>query len=70
MQELATTLAEKSPIALRTMKHLVNSGMQTDLEHGLEFELQNAFMGDLIHRFGSRALQERYLPGMASACWE
>jgi cyclohexanecarboxyl-CoA dehydrogenase len=30
------------------------------------FVEQNAFMGDLLHRFGSRALQERYLPGMAN----
>lgn len=30
------------------------------------FVEQNAFLGDLLHRFGSRALQERYLPGMAN----
>jgi cyclohexanecarboxyl-CoA dehydrogenase len=29
------------------------------------FVEQNAFLGDLLRRFGSRALQERYLPGMA-----
>ena len=29
------------------------------------FVEQNAFLGDLIYRFGSRALHERYLPGMA-----
>jgi cyclohexanecarboxyl-CoA dehydrogenase len=30
------------------------------------FVEQNAFLGDLLHRFGSRQLQERYLPGMAA----
>ena len=30
------------------------------------FVEQNAFLGDLLRRFGSRGLQERYLPGMAN----
>jgi cyclohexanecarboxyl-CoA dehydrogenase len=30
------------------------------------FVEQNAFLGDLLYRFGSRSLQERYLPGMAN----
>jgi cyclohexanecarboxyl-CoA dehydrogenase len=30
------------------------------------FVNQNAFLGELLHRFGSQALQERYLPGMAN----
>jgi cyclohexanecarboxyl-CoA dehydrogenase len=30
------------------------------------FVEQNAFLGDLLQRFGSRDLQQRYLPGMAN----
>jgi cyclohexanecarboxyl-CoA dehydrogenase len=30
------------------------------------FVEQNAFLGELLHRFGSRELQECYLPGMAN----
>ncbi len=64
VQELATTLAEKSPIALRTMKHLVNAGMQTDLEHGLELELQTVSIHNVLDdtREGITAFKEKRQP--------
>lgn len=64
VQELATTLAEKSPIALRTMKHLVNSGMQTDLEHGLDLELQQVSIHNVLDdtREGIAAFKEKRQP--------
>jgi enoyl-CoA hydratase len=64
VQELATTLAAKSPVALRTIKHLVNTGLQTDLEHGLELELQTAVMHNVLDdtREGIAAFKEKRQP--------
>jgi enoyl-CoA hydratase len=44
----AAELAAKSPIALRTMKHLVNAGLQTDVEHGLDLELHTAVIHNVL----------------------
>ena len=38
VNEMATKLAERSPMASKTIKFLVNRGMQTDLATGLELE--------------------------------
>ncbi|MCZ6874357.1 MAG: enoyl-CoA hydratase/isomerase family protein [bacterium] len=64
VQELATTLAAKSPIALRTMKRLINSGMQTDLEHGLELELHMVSIHNVLDdtREGIAAFKEKRQP--------
>jgi enoyl-CoA hydratase/carnithine racemase len=63
-QELATTLAAKSPMALRTMKHLVNAGLQTDVEHGLELELHTVVIHNVLDdtREGIAAFQEKRQP--------
>lgn len=63
-QELATTLATKSPTALRTIKQLVNAGGQTDLEHGLELELQTAVIHNVLEdtREGIAAFKEKRQP--------
>lgn len=64
VQELATTLAAKSPVALRTAKHLVNAGLQTDLEHGLELELQTVVIHNVLDdtREGIAAFKEKRQP--------
>jgi enoyl-CoA hydratase/carnithine racemase len=64
VQVLATTLATKSPIALRTMKHLVNTGLQTDLEHGLDLELLTVVMHNVLEdtREGIAAFKEKRQP--------
>lgn len=62
--ELAQTLASKSPIALRTMKHLINAGLQTDLQHGLELELQTVVIHNVLDdtREGIAAFKEKRQP--------
>jgi enoyl-CoA hydratase len=64
VQELATTLATKSPVALRTIKHLVNAGLQTDLEHGLELEMQTVVIHNVLDdtREGIAAFKEKRQP--------
>jgi enoyl-CoA hydratase len=64
VQALATTLAVKSPIALRTMKHLVNAGLQTDIEHGLDLELQTVVIHNVLEdtREGIAAFKEKRQP--------
>ena len=64
VHELATTLAQKSPVALRTMKHLVNAGLQTDLEHGLQLELQTVMIHNVLDdtREGIAAFKEKRQP--------
>lgn len=42
VQELAEKLEERSPLALRINKYLVNRGMQVDLATGLEMEIESA----------------------------
>jgi len=38
--EMASNITNKSPIGLKTIKSLVNQGLQTDLYTGLELECQ------------------------------
>lgn len=64
VQEWTATLAAKSPIAMRTMKHLVNAGLATDLEHGLELELHTAVIHNVLDdtREGIAAFKEKRQP--------
>jgi 1,4-dihydroxy-2-naphthoyl-CoA synthase len=64
VQEWSSTLAAKSPIAMRTMKHLVNAGLATDLEHGLELELHTAVIHNVLDdtREGIAAFKEKRQP--------
>jgi enoyl-CoA hydratase/carnithine racemase len=64
VQELAATLAAKSPRALRTMKHLVHAGLQTDVEHGLEIELHAVAIHNVLDdtREGIAAFKEKRQP--------
>lgn len=51
--ELAKKLADKSPLASKTIKYLVNRGMQTDLSTALELEI-----GAVLQHFHSEDLAE------------
>jgi enoyl-CoA hydratase/carnithine racemase len=51
--QLARKLAEKSPLASKAAKLLVNQGMQTDLATGLELELRT-----FVHHLGSEDVAE------------
>lgn len=51
--ELAQKIAEKSPVATKAVKAVVNRGMQTDLATGLELEI-----GAILHHFSSEDMAE------------
>lgn len=63
-QELAAKLAKKSPLASRTIKLLVNKGMQADLNTGLELEISAVIQheGSEDVKEGIRAFEEKRTP--------
>jgi len=65
VKELTDKLVEKSPMASRAIKILVNRGMETDLATGLDLEIEMAalHMGATEDvRIGIQAFRERKKP--------
>ena len=62
--EMAKRLASKSPVASKTIKALVNQGMQTDLYNGLELEIRSvvAHFATQDCAEGIKAFEEKRTP--------
>ncbi len=62
--ELATTLAEKSPVALRIAKMLINRAFETDFDTAKELEIMSAVVNATTEDFeeGMRAFSEKRKP--------
>lgn len=64
VEEMCQKFVNKSPSATRTMKRLVNEGMQMDLASGLELEAKAIFehFGSEDFKEGIRAFLEKRKP--------
>jgi enoyl-CoA hydratase/carnithine racemase len=62
--DLAAKVAEKSPVAIRMYKNLINRAMETDLTTGLELELMSTIVNSTSEDYqeGMKAFAEKRKP--------